>query len=79
MYDPKGRLVICNEPYQRIYNLPEHLLKPGTQLDDILGCLVENEMRLEDIVARGHDEAYVRRVWRMLDLAEDLEARPMLH
>ena len=37
MYDPKGRLVICNHPYQRIYNLPEHLLKPGTQLDDILG------------------------------------------
>jgi NAD+ synthase len=27
-------------------------------------------MKVADIVARGHDEAYVRRVWRMLDLAE---------
>jgi len=44
MYDPKGRLVICNEPYQRIYNLPEHLLKPGTHLDDILGYLFEQGM-----------------------------------
>ncbi len=48
----------------------EASLGPYAQLDDILRCLVENEMRLEDIVARGHDEAYVRRVWRMLDLAE---------
>lgn len=30
MYDAKGRLVICNAPYARIYQLPEHLLKPGT-------------------------------------------------
>jgi NAD+ synthase len=27
-------------------------------------------MTVEDIVARGHDAATVRRVWRMLDLAE---------
>jgi diguanylate cyclase (GGDEF)-like protein len=44
MYDPKGRLVICNEPYQRIYNLPENLLKPGTPLDEILGHLFEQGM-----------------------------------
>ena len=48
----------------------EASLGPYAQLDDILHCLVESEMRVEDIVARGHDEAYVRRVWRMLDLAE---------
>lgn len=48
----------------------EASLGPYAKLDDILHCLVENEMRVEDIVARGHDEAYVRRVWRMLDLAE---------
>ena len=27
-------------------------------------------MPVEEIVARGHDEATVRRVWRMLDRAE---------
>jgi NAD+ synthase len=48
----------------------EASLGPYAKLDDILSCLVESEMRIEDIVARGHDEAYVRRVWRMLDLAE---------
>jgi len=45
-------------------------LPPYDKLDDILSCLIEGEMRVEDIVARGHDEATVRRVWRMLDRAE---------
>jgi NAD+ synthase len=45
-------------------------LPPYDQLDDILECLVEREMPVADIVARGHDEATVRRVWRMLDRAE---------
>ncbi|MBK8084442.1 MAG: EAL domain-containing protein [Devosia sp.] len=57
MYDPKGRLVICNQPYQRIYKLPENLLKPGTQLDDILAYLFEHGMR-----ASGNREEYIR--WR---------------
>ena len=41
MFDAKGRLVICNAPYARIYNLPEELLKPGTPLEDILGHLFD--------------------------------------
>jgi len=39
-------------------------------LDGILECLVEHEMPVADIVARGYDEATVRAVWRMLDRAE---------
>lgn len=57
MYDPKGRLVICNQPYQRIYNLPEHMLKPGTQLDDILGHLFDEGMQ-----AGANRDDYIR--WR---------------
>jgi len=45
-------------------------LPPYDQLDDILYCLIEEDMALADIVARGHEEATVLRVWRMLDLAE---------
>ena len=45
-------------------------LPPYDALDDILSCLIEDEMKVEEIVARGHDEATVRRVWRMLDRAE---------
>ena len=42
MFDPRGRLVICNAPYARIYNLGDDLVKPGTPLDDILGRAVRH-------------------------------------
>ena len=45
-------------------------LPPYETLDAILECLVEGEMHFLQIVAKGYDEATVRRVWRMLDLAE---------
>ncbi len=45
-------------------------LPPYDVLDAILECLVEHEMPVAEIVARGHDEAIVRAVWRMLDRAE---------
>src|SRR6202045_1243386 len=45
-------------------------LPPYETLDDILQCLIEREMTVAEVVARGHDEATVRRVWRMLDRPE---------
>jgi NAD+ synthase len=45
-------------------------LPPYEALDDILACLVEQEMPLTEIVARGHSPETVRRVERMLYLAE---------
>lgn len=48
----------------------EASLGPYKVLDDVLQCLIEKEMPVAQIVARGHDEATVNRVWRMLDLAE---------
>lgn len=39
-------------------------------LDDILACLVENEMPLADIVARGHSVETVLKVERLLNIAE---------
>ncbi|MDP1729944.1 MAG: EAL domain-containing protein [Devosia sp.] len=57
MFDAKGRLVICNEPYARIYDLPPHLIRPGAQLDDILGHLFEQGMN-----AGGSREDYI--IWR---------------
>ena len=44
MYDAKSRLVICNQPYARIYNLPEKLLQPGTPLEEILNYLFDHGM-----------------------------------
>ena len=40
------------------------------QLDDILHCLIEQDMSRHDIAARGHDMAVVQNIWRMLDRAE---------
>jgi NAD+ synthase len=45
-------------------------LPPYEVLDDILECLVENEMGVDDIVARGHDRETVMRVENLLYIAE---------
>ena len=45
-------------------------LPPYDVLDDILNCLIEQDLGIPDIVARGHDQALVNRVWRLLDRAE---------
>jgi NAD+ synthase len=73
---PKGRVI----PERVITKPPSAELKPNQKdedslppyhvLDGILECLIEHEMPVADIVARGHDEATVRAVWRMLDRAE---------
>jgi len=48
----------------------EDSLPPYKVLDDILECLVENEMPVEEILARGHDLATIKRVEHLLSIAE---------
>ena len=67
-------------PQNVIDKAPTAELKPGQRdqdtlppydvLDDILNCLVELEMPLPEIVARGHAPELVKKVERMLYLAE---------
>ncbi len=45
-------------------------LPPYEVLDDILECLVEKEMHVADIVARGHELAVVQRIEHLLSIAE---------
>ncbi|MEL6661933.1 MAG: NAD+ synthase [Pseudomonadota bacterium] len=45
-------------------------LPPYDVLDDILRGLVDRDESLEDIMARGHDEATVRRIEHLLYIAE---------
>jgi NAD+ synthase len=45
-------------------------LPPYDILDDILESLVEREMRVSDIVAKGHDLETVKKIERLLYLAE---------
>ncbi len=73
---PEGIVV----PENILTKAPTAELKPGQRdvdtlppyevLDDILNCLVELEMPLPEIVARGHAPEIVRKVERMLYLAE---------
>jgi NAD+ synthase len=48
----------------------EDSLPPYAVLDDILLCLVEKEMDLTDIAARGHAPELINRIWKLLDRAE---------
>lgn len=73
---PSGEVI----PYNIIDKAPSAELRPNQTdqdslppypaLDDILECLVEKEMSVEEIVARGHDVATVHRVEHLLYLAE---------
>jgi NAD+ synthase len=73
---PEGIVI----PKNVLTKAPTAELKPGQRdqdtlppydvLDDILNCLVEHEMKLSEIVARGHSPELVKKVERMLYLAE---------
>jgi NAD+ synthase len=73
---PEGRVmpdrVITKPPTAELKanQTDQDTLPPYEKLDDILECLIEHEMPVDEIVARGHDTETVRRVWRMLDRAE---------
>lgn len=45
-------------------------LPPYDALDDVLTCLVEDEMPVAEIVARGHDAEMVKRVEHLLYISE---------
>jgi NAD+ synthase len=73
---PEGRAI----PERILTKAPSAELKPDQTdqdslpaydaLDDILEALIEHDLGLDDIVARGHDESVVSKVWRMLEGAE---------
>jgi NAD+ synthase len=73
---PKGRVipenVITRAPSAELREnqTDQDSLPPYDVLDDILECLVEDEMRIADVVARGHDIETVRKVERLLYIAE---------
>lgn len=45
-------------------------LPPYERLDDILRCLVDEEMAVADIIAKGHDASEVARIEQLLYIAE---------
>ncbi len=75
-FGPAGRVmperVITRPPTAELKSnqTDQDTLPPYEVLDAILQGLVENELGVDEIVARGHDRTTVERVWRMLDRAE---------
>ena len=45
-------------------------LPPYDELDDMLNALIEHDLGIDEIVARGHERAIVNKVWRMVETAE---------
>ncbi len=54
------------KPFQR----DQDTLPPYDVLDDILRCLIEQDLGVAETVMKGHDPAIVRRVYAMIDRAE---------
>lgn len=73
---PQGRVIpqnIIDKPPSaelREDQKDEDSLPPYPVLDDILECLVEREMGVDEIVARGHEHATVKRIEHLLYVAE---------
>jgi NAD+ synthase len=73
---PAGRViperVIAKPPTAELKpnQTDQDTLPPYAVLDDILDGIVEHELSVAEIVARGHDRATVLKVWRMVDTAE---------
>ncbi len=73
---PEGRVIpenIITKPPSaelRPNQTDQDSLPPYNVLDDILECLIEKELATTEIIARGHDEAVVARIWHLLDVAE---------
>ncbi|MET1415057.1 NAD+ synthase [Roseibium sp. HPY-6] len=54
----------------RVNQTDQDSLPPYDVLDDILECLVEEEMSVGDIEKRGHDKALIHRIEHLLYIAE---------
>jgi len=67
---PENILVKAPTAELRDNQTDQDSLPPYDVLDAVLERLVEREMRVADIVAEGYDEALVRRIERLLFIAE---------
>jgi diguanylate cyclase (GGDEF)-like protein len=56
MFDSEGRLVICNQRYIEMYNLPPVMVEPGRRLQDLL------QYRKDKGTYSGDPEAYTREI-----------------
>ncbi len=65
MFDASKRLIVGNEPYRQMYNLPSEVMKRGTHLREML------EHRLKSGNFEGTDcEEYIERILKLVEQRE---------
>lgn len=73
---PKGEVIPLNiiekapSAELREHQKDQDTLPPYPVLDDILECLVDRDMSVREIISRGHSEPVVKKIERLLYLAE---------
>ncbi len=70
MIDPSHELVLCNEIYAKLYQLPEYLTRPGTHLAEI--ALYYAKQREQRSVDAEGCRAWVRSLSERLQKGEDI-------
>jgi diguanylate cyclase (GGDEF)-like protein len=79
MYDSEQRLILCNDVYRQLYDLPEELTRPGTPLAEIVRFHVHRETGRDDPEAweeqRRWIEQHVARLSRGESFSEQQHLR----
>ena len=74
MYDSNARLIVCNELYRRMYDLPVELTRPGTPLAALVRHHVLREKGRDD-----PEETERQRVWIEHHVAEMAMGKSFTH
>jgi diguanylate cyclase (GGDEF)-like protein len=59
MFDSEAQLIVCNKLYREIYDLPEALTRPGTNLAEIVRFHVKKETGHDDADALEHQRKWI--------------------
>jgi diguanylate cyclase (GGDEF)-like protein len=74
MFDSEQRLILCNQIYRKIYDLPEELTRPGTPLAEIVRYHVKRETGRDS--PEDHEE---QRKWIAQHVAELARGKTFTH
>ncbi|WP_245256605.1 putative bifunctional diguanylate cyclase/phosphodiesterase [Hyphomicrobium denitrificans] len=61
MFDANQRLIVCNRMYEELYDLPQHLTRPGTTLAELVRNHVKRETGLDNPQERKKQRAWIER------------------
>ncbi len=70
MFDASGRLIVCNERYLKMFNMPAETVKPGCTLADLLQLRIDNGTFEKTTV--GDPQQHAARI-----IAQIAEGRPI--